>query len=165
MATKKEIGEVLEALRSKPFHVECPSCSEEISLRNAGMFTHYKDSEEAFEVYKKMLEENKQAAKYLKEEEEKIPKRSQVGAKAVNLGFLFEKLAPTLNSFGFSRNDCRSLSDPIDYIIFEGLSKKQAVDKLWFVDIKTGGARLSDRQKQIKKVVEQKKVEFKVYKK
>ena len=54
--------------------------------------------------------------------------------------------------------------DPIDYVIFEGLSKKQRVDKIVFVDIKSGGAQLSRKQKRIKQVVEDKGVEFKTYK-
>ena len=54
--------------------------------------------------------------------------------------------------------------DPIDYVIFEGLSEKQKVDKIIFVDIKSGGARLTQKQKKIKQVVEDKNVGFKTYK-
>ena len=93
-----------------------------------------------------------------------MPIKSEVGAKAINLGFLLERLAPTLDDFTFNKNDCRSIFDPIDYVIFEGLNKKQRVDKIVFVDIKTGGARLTSKQRKIKQVVEEKKVEFKTYK-
>ena len=54
--------------------------------------------------------------------------------------------------------------DPIDYVIFEGLSEKQKVDKIVFVDIKSGGATLTQKQKKIKQVVVDKKVRFKTYK-
>ena len=54
--------------------------------------------------------------------------------------------------------------DPIDYVIFEGLSEKQKVDNIIFVDIKSGGARLTQKQKKIKQVVKDKKVVFKTYK-
>ena len=87
-----------------------------------------------------------------------------MGAKAINLGFLLERLAPTLDGFTFNKNDCRSMFDPIDYVIFEGLSEKQKVDKIVFVDIKTGGARLTPKQRKIKQVVEDKNVGFKTYK-
>jgi predicted Holliday junction resolvase-like endonuclease len=43
-----------------------------------------------------------------------------------------------MRDFSFDRNDCRSLFDPIDYIIFEGLSKKNSVSKILFTEIKTG---------------------------
>ena len=51
-----------------------------------------------------------------------------------------------------------------EIIIFEGLSEKQKVDKILFVDIKSGKARLSAKQKKIKTAVEEKQVEFKTYK-
>ncbi len=65
-----------------------------------------------------------------------------------------------MGAFRFNHNDCRSLFDPIDYVIFEGLSKKGTVDKIFFVDIKTGNARLSSKQKEIKAVINGKKVNF-----
>ena len=54
--------------------------------------------------------------------------------------------------------------DPIDYVIFEGLSAKQRVEKIIFMDIKSGKARLSAKQKKIKEAVDGNKVQFKTYK-
>ena len=53
--------------------------------------------------------------------------------------------------------------DPIDYVIFEGLSEKQKVEKIIFMDIKSGKARLSQKQKKIKEAVDNKHVQFKTY--
>jgi predicted Holliday junction resolvase-like endonuclease len=61
----------------------------------------------------------------------------------VNIGFILERIAPAMKAFEFDRNDCRSLFDPIDYIIFSGLTCHGKVDRLIFADIKTGNARLS----------------------
>jgi len=166
MATKKEIRETLDALNNGKFHIECPSpsCQKEIKLSEAGLFHLDNFTPESHDIYKRMLEEQKERRASLKERKLKIPKESEVKTKAVNLGFLLERLAPTLDGFTFNKNDCRSMFDPIDYVIFEGLNKKQKVDKIMFVDIKTGGARLTQKQKKIKQVVEDKKVEFKTYK-
>ena len=111
-----------------------------------------------------MLQDQKERRSKLKERKLNIPIKSEVGAKAVNMGFLLERLAPTLDDFTFNKNDCRSMFDPIDYVIFEGLNKKQRVDKIVFVDIKTGGARLTPKQRKIKQVVDEKNVKFKTYK-
>tara|TARA_B100001971_G_scaffold204516_1_gene220759 strand:+ start:289 stop:792 length:504 start_codon:yes stop_codon:yes gene_type:complete len=166
MATKKEIKETLDALNNGKFHIECPSpsCQKEIKLSEAGLFHLDNFTPESHDIYKRMLEEQKERRASLKERKLKIPKESEVKTKAVNLGFLLERLAPTLDGFTFNKNDCRSMFDPIDYVIFEGLNKKKKVDKIMFVDIKTGGARLTQKQKKIKQVVEDKKVEFKTYK-
>ena len=77
---------------------------------------------------------------------------------------MLERIAPSLDGFKFEQNDCRSLFDPIDYVIFEGLTKKGKVDKIIIVDIKSGNARLSGKQRKIKELVNDKKVEFKTYK-
>jgi hypothetical protein len=53
--------------------------------------------------------------------------------------------------------------DPIDYVIFEGLNKSGTVSKIIFTDIKTGAARLKNNQKEIKSLIENKKVDFKIY--
>ena len=164
MPTKKEINDTLDALNNGKFHIECPSCAEEVKLSEAGLFHLDNFTSEAQDVYKQMLEDQKERRAKLKERKLSIPLKSEVSAKAINLGFLLERLAPTLDDFTFNKNDCRSMFDPIDYVIFEGLNKKQRVDKIVFVDIKTGGARLTSKQRKIKQVVEEKKVEFKTYK-
>ena len=164
MATNKEIRDTLDALNNGNFHIECPSCQEEIKLSEAGLFHLDNFTPESHDVYKSMLVEQKKRRASLKERKLNIPKKSEVGAKATNLGKQLERLAPTLDGFTFNKNDCRSMFDPIDYVIFEGLSEKQKVDKIVFVDIKTGGARLSPKQKKIKQVVEDKKVRFQTYK-
>ncbi len=122
--TQKEIDNILEELNNGKFHVECPSCYEEVNLKEAGLFYLDQFSKEAKLVYKMMLEGQKERRAALKERKANIPKKSEVGAKAVNLGFLLERLAPTLDGFTFNKNDCRSMFDPIDYVIFEGLSEK-----------------------------------------
>jgi predicted Holliday junction resolvase-like endonuclease len=59
--------------------------------------------------------------------------------------------------------DCRSLFNPIDYIIFDGLSKGN-VEKIVFSDIKTGEySRLTGSQPQIRQLVQKKKVVWDTY--
>ncbi len=69
-----------------------------------------------------------------------------------------------MKSFRFNSNDCRSLFDPIDYIIFEGLSAKGKVERILFTDIKTGNARLNNHQKEIRSVIAKKRLLWDVYK-
>lgn len=161
--TQKEVEQVLKLLNSGKFHAECPNCMDEVNLKEAGLFHLDHFTSDAKDVYKEMLEMQKDRRAALKERRLKIPQKSEVGAKSVNLGFLLERLAPTLDGFKFNKNDCRSLFDPIDYVIFEGLSTKKTVSKILFVDIKSGGARLSQKQRQIKTAVENGKVQFKTY--
>lgn len=104
-----------------------------------------------------------QQAERLRRRRGAISLTSEVGAKAVNIGFILERLAPAMKGFRFSRNDCRSLFDPIDYVIFEGLDAKGVVSRIIFADIKTGGSRLNSVQREIKSVVEHGRVEMETY--
>lgn len=81
----------------------------------------------------------------------------------MNIGFILERLCPSLRQFRFDRNDCRSLFDPIDYVVFDGLSSRGSVSKIVFMDIKTGRSRLNDTQEEIRSLVERKRVVWDTY--
>lgn len=166
MATNsyKEAKEIIDTLNNGNFYCECPcGCGEEIRLKDTDLFYLDYFSQKGKDAQQALLGDLKQQRIDLKERELNMTKRPQVTAKAVNIGFILERIAPTFDSFPFEHNDCRSLFDPIDYIIFEGLSKKGVVDKIIFTDIKTGGARLKNNQKEIKSLIQENKVDFKTY--
>ena len=121
-------------------------------------------SAEAEELYNQKICDLRDRRRELKEIRQNISKTSKVVAKAVNIGKILERLAPCMATFPFNRNDCRSLFDPIDYVIFEGLEKEGIVKKIIFSDIKTGRARLTGKQKEIKNLVEDKEVLWETYK-
>ena len=81
----------------------------------------------------------------------------------MNIGFLLERLAPSMKGFPFVRNDCRSLFEPIDYLIFDGLTKNGSVSKIVFADIKTGDSTLKASQREIRRLVERRRVFFDTY--
>lgn len=164
MAFKKtKQQEIIETLKAGNFYIECSECSEEVQLRQASLFDNKNFSDEALEVYNEQLEYVRQRKADLKALKERGTIKSEVGALSTNFGFIMERIAPTLPTFRFRHNDCRSLFDPIDYVIFEGLTQTGTVDKIYFVDIKTGAARLSKKQREIKNVINDKKVKFKKF--
>jgi predicted Holliday junction resolvase-like endonuclease len=101
--------------------------------------------------------------KEYQELKDKVTKLAAKKSMEINVGKTIEEVVSVLPTFPYHRNDCRSLLDPIDYLIFEGLAKEGKVSQMHFVDVKTGSARLNDHQKQIKDAVERKKVEFRLY--
>lgn len=92
---------------------------------------------------------------------ERMTARAQKTAQAVNLGKIIEKIAPSFSTFSYSPGDCRALFEPIDYIVFSGLTKNASVDALYFIDVKSGKARLNQIQKSIKERVQTKAVTLK----
>lgn len=163
MTPKKKAQDLIRAIERGGFHCECPCCGEVMRLSDANLFYLDDFTPKALDRYQQMLDAIKSRRKELNEQRKNIPIRSQVGAASVNIGFILERIAPSLKSFAFSHNDCRSLFDPIDYVIFDGLSRKGIVENIIFADIKTGKARLQQNQKEIRSVVENKKIEFNTY--
>ena len=150
-------------LQQNGFKANCPTCGEGIKLKDSSLFSLDNFNAQA----KRLLNEKKEELKIQREEISKkkvsTQKRVETTTGSVNMGFILERLAPVLEHFPFDKNDCRSLFDPIDYVIFEGLQKTGKVQKIFFVDIKSGKAKLKANQKAIKQMIEQKKVEFKNY--
>lgn len=164
MPTKnKNHQEIIHTLKTGNFYIECPNTNEDVSLKKAALFDNDNFTEAALEIYQQQLNDILATKERLKKLKEIGATKSEIGAQSVNIGFILERLAPTMSSFRFDHNDCRSLFDPIDYVIFEGLSKSGKVNKIFFIDIKTGNARLNKRQKEIKTVIANNNVSFKKY--
>ena len=158
-----EHEEIIKMLKVGNFRIECPDTNQEVPLKSTELFDNNNFTEDALEIYQQQLLEIRERKEQLRKLKEIGVTKSEIGAHSINIGLILERLAPGLGSFRFNTNDCRSLFDPIDYVIFEGLATKGRVDKIFFVDIKTGGARLNKRQKEIKTVVNDKKVAFKKF--
>ena len=116
-AKKKKAREVIAALEKGKLKAVCPHCDEDFKLADAGLFALDDFTREAEQLYEERLAELKERKKELASRRKDVSARSERGAEAVNIGLVLERLAPALDSFGFARNDCRSLFDPIDYVI------------------------------------------------
>jgi predicted Holliday junction resolvase-like endonuclease len=71
---------------------------------------------------------------------------------AVTAGKVFEQLVPYLPDFPFNPKDVRFLGSPVDLVVFDGLSDG-AVSRVVFVEVKTGDAELSTRERRVRDAV------------
>ena len=95
--------------------------------------------------FRKELTEEKEAKKKV---------LSQKKSGEVRLGHIAEKLAPFLEDFTYDPSNATFLGQPIDYIVFED-------EEIVFVEIKSGNAKLSPKQKHIKELIENNCVSWK----
>jgi predicted Holliday junction resolvase-like endonuclease len=163
MNKKSSAKDIIRILEKRGFYANCPACEETIKLKDCEPFYFDDFSDGASEVYERLKREQRDRAVELAARRKGISASSEVGAQAVNMGLILERLAPCMGTFRFNRNDCRSLFDPIDYLIFEGLSEKETVSRILFMEVKTGGSALKSTQKQIRSLVRSKKVSMSVY--
>ena len=72
---------------------------------------------------------------------------------AVTVGKVSEQLVPYLPGFGYNPKDARFLGSPVDFVVFDGLDAG-ALRRVVFLEVKTGAAALSTRERQIRDAIE-----------
>ena len=80
-------------------------------------------------------------------------------SQAVTTGKVFEQLVPFFPQFPFDPKDARFLGSPVDLVVFDGLSRGE-LQRVVFVEVKTGGASLSGRERQVRDAVQGGRVEW-----
>jgi predicted Holliday junction resolvase-like endonuclease len=145
---------LLRRLRSDPqFWGTCPSCRQDFRLIHTQLFSLKEPLPElAFARIRALKRSLQQRRKALRDAKARMTTRAAITAEAVSLGKICEKIAPSFASFPFVQRDCRCLLEPIDFLVFSGLSSGR-VQSITFLELKTGRARLSDCQKDIARVV------------
>ena len=141
--------------RNKRMFGDCPHCGDEFRLASAKLFSA-KDGfpEEVLSRIVEIKQSLKDRRQELKDMKHRMTDRARITVESVNLGKILEKIVPSFNGFQYPTQDCRSLFEPVDYLIFSGMSRIGEVDALVFLDVKSGGARLTKSQKEIAGVVQ-----------
>jgi predicted Holliday junction resolvase-like endonuclease len=80
-------------------------------------------------------------------------------SRAVTAGKVAEQLAPHFPEFTLNPREARFLGSPVDFVVFDGL-EDGAVRRIVFVEVKTGGAGLSGRERLVRDAVHGKRVEW-----
>ncbi len=94
-------------------------------------------------------------ARYTQQIRQDAVRRSQ----AVVTGKVSEQILPYLPGFTFNPKDVRFLGSPVDFVVFDGLAAGQ-LERIVFVEAKTGTAVLTNRESQIRDIVIARKIEW-----
>ena len=80
-------------------------------------------------------------------------------SRAITRGQVFEQFAAYFPGFGFNPKDAQFLGKPVDFVVFDGLDEGD-VRRIVFVEIKTGNAALTTRERRIREAIERGHVEW-----
>ncbi len=130
--------------------------------------------EEFYELERELREKEKNLAKSAKQIAGEMLKNDAVlnarirdarraaimRSRSVLLGKLLECIAPCFRQFGHDPRDMRSICDPVDYVVFDGLTVDRAVQEVIFVEVKSGTSRLSSAQRSIREAVQKRRVRW-----
>jgi predicted Holliday junction resolvase-like endonuclease len=84
------------------------------------------------------------------------------GNQSAVAGRVLEKVAPFLPGFGFNPRDARFLGDPVDFVVFDGLSEG-SLREVVFVEVKSGTADLNGNERKVRDAIEQRRIKWSVY--
>jgi predicted Holliday junction resolvase-like endonuclease len=99
--------------------------------------------------------------RYTEDDIETARKESVKGSRSTVNGKIQEQLVPVFPEFfsQFNPRDARFLGSPLDFVVFDGLDGGP-VDRIVFVEIKTGKSPLADRERRVRDAIEAGRVEF-----
>ncbi len=151
---------LIRSMKSPELVAECPSCRGTFSMSDAILFDGTKPFPLEAVVRRDEYEEELGGLhEGLKKKKERATKAAARTTEAVNIGQMIEHIVPVLEGFSYETADCRALFDPIDVIVFKGLTKSK-VDHITFLEIKTGKGRLNPNQKMVFDAIDKERVFF-----
>lgn len=153
----------IKNLRKSKLIAECPYCNNEFSFSKTTLFDgRYKFPEKAEEKQQEYQKELDDRLSQLKEQRMRADTGAEKTAISVGIGKIIEKVIPAYKNFNMTTADCRFLAEPIDMIVFDGVSKLD-IKHLTFLDIKTGNAKLNKHQKMIRDAINDHNVKWKMF--
>ena len=158
-----KIEELIQSLITSGLFAECP-CGEEFKLSDAILFDGTKPfPDEALKRQEELRQELAERKEELEKRKKSATEKAEKTATAVNIGKSLEKVLPVAKDFKWVVPDTKVLGDPIDLLVFNGLSTGN-VQSLSFVEVKSGAARLNAHQRSIRDAIEDQKVSYGVFK-
>jgi predicted Holliday junction resolvase-like endonuclease len=109
---------------------------------------------EAKALAKELLKDDRAVKALLRQQTQHAVLRSR----STLLGKLYERLAPFFQRFNHDPRDIRAIMDPIDYVCFDGLTVNRKVERITFVEVKSGTSALSQAQRSIMQAVREGRV-------
>jgi predicted Holliday junction resolvase-like endonuclease len=80
-------------------------------------------------------------------------------SQAITAGKVHEQLLPYLPAFPYNPKDVRFLGSPVDLVVFDGLATG-CVQRIVFLEVKTGGAGLTPRERSVRDAIQDGAVEW-----
>ena len=155
-------SEIIGKLKKSDLYAECP-CGGEFKLSDVILFDGTKPFPPEVKVVQKRYEEElKQREEDLEKSKKLVTERATITTTAVNIGKLLEKVLPTMDDFRWALPDCRFLGDPIDLVTFNGCCQNK-IESISFIEVKSGKATLSKKQRRVRDAVQDKKVIYEVF--
>ena len=157
LISKQKWGDKAEAL-NETWKRKIAEVEKEYSVKLEQSNTNIERINKKWEV--KYVEDIAELKKIFKDSEKIIKLKSVSSSRRSLVGKFIEKFVPFLSKIPFMPADMHFLGQPVDYIVFEGLNQDN-VQRVIFLEVKTGSSKLTKREKSLKETIVKKKVYWK----
>ena len=158
-----DVSSLIQTLNKSKLVTECIHCGDEFPLSKALLFDGRDKFPSKAEAKKQeLLNELKERSEELLQRQKNVSTKSEKATVTIGVGKIVEKILPAHKNFDLIPADCRFLAEPIDMIVFDGVSKNK-VDKITFMDVKTGSSTLNKHQRQIRDAIKDHDVKWVSY--
>ncbi|MBS1789379.1 MAG: hypothetical protein JST85_16760 [Acidobacteria bacterium] len=107
-----------------------------------------------------LREARNKLSEWMLDQEKNIRQDAVQRSQAVTTGKIVEHLVPYLPNFNYNPKDARFIGSPVDFVIFDGLSAEDDQLSIVFVEIKTGMATLTRRERLIRDAIKAGRVKW-----
>ena len=151
------LGELLRGLQE--VLCVCPCCREVFRLSEARLYYGRKPRPSWFDELREEAERLERAESRLEEELERLRERARAQAER-RVRRELRSRDRLFTPLGYYPKDARALLDPVDYVVFDGLSTGKRVRSVVLLDLPAGDAERERVQRSIERAVERGDVEW-----
>ncbi|KAA8922452.1 Holliday junction resolvase-like protein [Thermoplasma sp.] len=142
-------------------YLEARSLQRKLAAKDAEIQTTLQNATRTINDAMAMRDEAQKMKEELDKRIEEARKESVQKSREVVVGKISEQLAPFFPNFKYNPKDVRFIGTPIDLIVFNGLDSGR-IDSIVFIEVKTGNARMTDREKSVMDAINASKVSFEI---
>jgi len=144
----------------------CPCCGDLVRLSDLHLKTKGK-------IARTWLDDYENKSRLFKKKEDKFGEQEQElrkiardkGRRAAELAFnkgLSTAISPKFKALKINPSDVKAIFNPIDFVVFNGMTKTKSVDDIMFLSKQVNNPDLNQLRQQVKKAITQKKYEWQV---
>ncbi|MFH0970557.1 MAG: Holliday junction resolvase-like protein [Candidatus Diapherotrites archaeon] len=140
----------------------CPCCDEIVRVSDLRIFTKTPTPKTWLDDYEKQMNVLEQNVESFEEKEANIRKiqieKGQLGAEKV----IRKAISPILKELKINPYDMKPILNPIDFVVFDGMTKNGTVDEILLLSKNLKNSPLNAQREQLNQVVKEKKYDWQI---
>lgn len=140
----------------------CPCCEEIVRVSDLHMFTKDPTPKTWLDDYEKQVNGLEKNVESFEEKEENIRKtqieKGRLGAEQV----VGKAIAPIFKELKINPYDVKSILNPIDFVVFDGMTKNGTVDEILLLSKSLKNPQLNTLREQLHQIVREKKYDWQI---